>query len=48
MWLCQQCGLENIEDRVVCENCDGIRVNDADDSTVSRHLEELFFEGTGI
>ncbi len=48
MWLCQQCGLENTEDRVVCKNCDGIKVKDADDSMIIKSLEEQFFEGSGI
>jgi hypothetical protein len=48
MWICQQCGLENTHDRVVCKDCDGIRAHEVRDAENSEYLEELFFDGMGI
>ena len=48
MWICPQCGLENTHDRVVCKDCDGIRVNEVRVSENSGDLEEVFFDGMGI
>jgi hypothetical protein len=47
MWICPQCGLENTHDKVVCRDCDGIRVDEVRASD-SIDLEELFFDGMGI
>lgn len=48
MWICPQCGLENTHDRVVCKDCEGIRVNEVSISEKSGDLEEIFFDSMGI